>query len=496
MFRVSNISKSFPGVNALTNVSFTVRSGSVHVLCGENGAGKSTIMKILAGMYKPDAGELWLDDAQVHFFSPVDAKKRGIAMIFQELNYFPEITVAEFMYAGSWPRTKLGSVDWKKIKHGAEATLRSEGLQYSVDAKLKELSVSDIQLLEIAKAVHSGARIIIMDEPTSAITQNEADVLLGKIKKLRDEGKSIIYVSHKMDEIFQIADDITVLRDGFLIESGPKDSFTMRSVIAAMVGREMEDTFPQGSAELGDELFSVQNLTSPGAFENVSFYARAGEIVGFAGIIGSGRTEIMRAACGLDRFDSGVVSVRAKKIRMRTVVDSIRRGVAMVSEDRRRYGLIPMRSIRENITLTDLRRYMRGFLRKTKEVRDVREMCAAMNVKAPSIEVPTYSLSGGNQQKVVLSKWIIRDPSVLILDEPTRGIDVGAKYEVYKFMRNFVRQNKTIIMVSSELPELLGMCDRIYVVRSGVIAGEVSRDNFNVQHIMKLATASERVTNT
>lgn len=486
--RVSNIDKSFPGVKALDNINFAVKRGTVHVLCGENGAGKSTLMKIINGIYKPDKGQIFIDGKPVEINSPIQSRELGISMIFQELDFIPEMTVEENFFAGKWPVKKSGRVNWKEIRKRARKLLQEENLHYDLDTRLKELSISDIQLLEIARAISDDADIIIMDEPTSAISDKETAILFEKIRSLRERGKSIIYISHKMDEIFEIADEITVLRDGKVIDTRPREELDKNTVISLMVGRKLADNFPKEEIEPGPELLEVKNLTSRRVFRNINFNIRAGEIIGFAGLVGAGRTEVLRALFGLDPYDSGKITIKGQEVRINSPKDSIDNGMVMLSEDRRRYGIIPVRSVKENTTLARLEEFIyKGRLHRKKEREAVEKICSKMNVKTPTIDTEISALSGGNQQKVVLAKWMVNDPDIFLLDEPTRGIDVGAKYEIYKLMTLLAREGKAILMVSSELPELIGMCDRIYVMSEGTIAGELHREAFSQETIMKLA---------
>lgn len=489
--RVSNIEKSFPGVKALDRIDFSVRKGTVHALCGENGAGKSTLMKIINGIYKPDAGQIFIDGNEVRIQNPIQARKYGIAMIAQELNYVPEMTVEENLFLGRLPVNKLGGVDWKKLRKQTEAFLKAENLSYRPDQKMKTLTVSNIQMLEIIKAISNNAQIIVMDEPTSAITQKEVDMLFQKIADLKAQGVSIIYISHKMDEVFRIADDITVLRDGTVVESHPADELDIDKVIALMVGRKMENVYPKEKVALGEKVLEVKKLYSAGTFEDISFHIRRGEIIGFAGLVGAGRTELMRSIFGLDGYTSGKIIKDGKELEIRKAADSIRNEIVMLSEDRRRYGILPVRSVRENTSISSLEKVIyNGFAHEKKERTLVNQYFKKMNVRTPSLETAIQSLSGGNQQKVLLAKWMMRNPDVMILDEPTRGIDVGAKFEIYKLMTEMAKDEKAVIMVSSELPELIGMCDRIYVMNQGRITGELQQEEFSQETIMKYATGS------
>lgn len=486
--RVSGISKSFPGVKALDNVNFAVRKGTVHALCGENGAGKSTLMKIINGIYKADSGQIFLDEQPVDIKNPIQAKEHGIAMIAQELNYVPEMSIEENLFLGRLPVNKLGKVDWKTVRRETIKFLEQENLPYSPTQKLKTLTVSDIQMLEIIKAISYNAEIVIMDEPTSAITNREVEVLFEKIEQLKQRGVSMVYISHKMDEVFRIADDITILRDGKTVETHPASEMNLDQVIALMVGRKMDNVYPKEEVEIGDPILEVEGLGSKGVFKDITFNARKGEIVGFAGLMGAGRTETMRAVFGLDPYDEGTIKVHGKEVSIKKVSDSIDQKVVMLSEDRRRYGIIPIRSVMENASVSSLDKVFYGGKCHPRIERElVGKYFEKMNVKTPSLETAIQALSGGNQQKVLLAKWMLRDPDVLILDEPTRGIDVGAKFEIYRLMTDMVEEGKTVIMVSSELPELIGMCDRIYVMNQGRIKGCLEKEEFSQEAIMRYA---------
>lgn len=490
--RVSQIEKSFPGVKALDKIDFTVRRGTVHALCGENGAGKSTLMKIINGIYKPDAGQIFIDEKPVKIQSPIHARQHGIAMIAQELNYVPEMSIEENLFLGRLPVTKFGKVDWKQLRKKTIEFLEAEKLPYMPTQKLKTLTVSDIQMLEIIKAISNNAEIIVMDEPTSSITHREVEMLFKKIAELKKQGVSIVYISHKLDEVFRIADDITVFRDGAVVESHPASEMNMDQVISLMVGRKMENVYPKEDVEIGEKLIEVKNLGSAGIFKDINFNVRKGEIVGFAGLVGVGRTEVMRAVFGLDPITTGDIFISQKKVTIKKVSDSIKNKMVMLSEDRRRYGIIPIRSVMENASISSLEKVIYGGYAHEKEERKmVSEYFKKMNVKTPTLDTPIQSLSGGNQQKVLLAKWMLRDPQVLILDEPTRGIDVGAKFEIYKLMVELAKQGRAVIMVSSELPELIGMCDRIYVMNQGKITGDLKKDEFSQEAIMKFATSTK-----
>lgn len=487
--RVAGVEKSFPGVKALSNIDFSVRKGTVHALCGENGAGKSTLMKIIMGLYHADKGQIFIDEKPVEIKNPIQAREYGISMIAQELNYVPELSVEENLFLGRLPVNKFGKVNWKQVRSEAKQFLKDEGLPYSPTQKLKTLTVSDIQMLEIIKAVTNNAQIIIMDEPTSSITDKEVKQLFAKIDELKKKGVSIIYISHKMEEVFQIADDITVLRDGSVVSTDRAEDLDLDTVISRMVGRKISNVYPKEEVAIGEKAIEVEHFSQKGIFQDVSFYAKKGEIVGFAGLVGAGRTETMRAVFGLDPHESGTVKIDGKEVNIKSVADSIQRGLIMLSESRRDDGIVPVRSVLENASLANLKKYIYGgYAHKKKERREVQEMFQKMNVKTPSMETEISKLSGGNQQKVLLARWMLCNPEIMILDEPTRGIDVGAKFEIYKLITEIVKEDKAVIMVSSELPELLGMCDRIYIMCQGRVSGCISKEEFSQETIMMYAT--------
>jgi len=488
LLSVQGISKSFPGVKALDNVSFDVRPGTVHAVCGENGAGKSTLMKCINGIYQPDTGTIQIRGEEVRIKNPIDARARGIAMIAQELNYVPNMTIAESFFMGRLPM-KFGRVDWGHIRREARRVLSEEGLHFSVNRRLSTLTVSEIQTLEIARAVYHSADVLIMDEPTSAIAHKEVEALFVKIRALIAQGKSIIYISHKMDEVFELADDISVLRDGTVVSSQPTSSITAAQVIAEMVGRDLDhQSYPKERIEVGKTLLEATGLSTEHMFENINLEIKAGEIVGLAGLIGAGRSEVIRAIFGLDPLDRGEIKLDGRPVKLTDPKKAIANGLAMLSEDRRLVGIIPQLSIKKNAVLASLKKVVYGgFSHGRQEQKLVDEYFQRMNVKAPSTETRISALSGGNQQKVLLARWLLADPKVLLLDEPTRGIDVGAKYEIYKIMTDLARQGRGVLMISSELPELIGMCDRIYVMSAGRMTAELTPDQFSQEAILKYA---------
>ena len=493
LLSVEGVSKSFPGVKALDDVSFDVRPGTVHALCGENGAGKSTLMKIINGIYQPDAGTIRVRGEEVRIKNPIDARARGIAMISQELNYVPGMTIAESFFLGRLPM-KFGKVDWRFIRTEARRILAEEGLDFSINRRLGTLTVSEIQTLEILRAVYHSADVLIMDEPTSAIAHKEVESLFAKIRDLRAQGKSIIYISHKMDEVFELADDISVLRDGTVVSSQPASEITSSQVIAQMVGRDLDhQSYPKERVEIGDTVFRATGLSAEHMFEDIDLHIRAGEIVGLAGLIGAGRSEVARAVFGVDGYREGSVRMEGRRIRPRRPVDAMRAGLALVPEDRRKQGLVIEAGVGGNITLAIRRRLARlGLLTTAMENRAAREWASRLEVKTHALDTVAATLSGGNQQKVVLAKWLATQPQVLLIDEPTRGIDVGTKSEVHRLLSQLAGQGMGILMISSELPEVLGMADRVLVMREGRITAEIPRSEATSENVMFAAThASE-----
>lgn len=484
-----DICKSFSGVQVLKRVHLNIKKGSVHALMGENGAGKSTLMKILIGLYKRDSGEILLNGSPIVCESTRQAQSLGIAMIHQELNFIPEMTVAENMFLGDEPMKNRLTVNFKDLYKRAERMLSEAGMDIDVRQPIHNLSVAKIQLIEILKAVSKKSNIIIMDEPTSALTEDEVAKLFKTIRQLREQGVAIIYISHRMDEIFEICDEVTVLRDGEWVDSQPVKNVTRSSLIAKMVGRSMEDIYPPVTSNVGDIQFEVKSLCRENVFSDISFKVRRGEILGISGLVGAGRTEIARAIVGLDKLDSGEIFVEGKRIRNRNVKESIQNGIAMVSEDRKQLGLVLCRPIGENATLPHLKHFTKGgSLRLKPERESVKAMFGRLRVKAAGPWMPAQSLSGGNQQKVVIAKWLIGKPKILIMDEPTRGVDVAAKYEIYELMNSLASEGASIVMISSELPEILGMSHRIIMIYEGKMTGELDRSEATQEQVMHFAT--------
>ena len=483
---IQGVSKSFPGVKALDNVNIALRPGTVHAVMGENGAGKSTLMKIINGLYKRDEGKILLDGKEVHFSGPEESGAAGIAMIYQELNFFPELTVAENMFMKRQPG-KGGFVSWGQMMEDAQKILDENGLSYDPSEKIKNLPIASVQMLEIIKAVAFKAQVIIMDEPTSSISNKEVEFLFETIRRLKEQGISFLYISHKMEEIFRIADDITIIRDGKSIISGRVDEFTEDSIITHMVGRSIDNIYPKEQVPIGEVVFEAKNLTTDGMFRNVSLEVRKGEIVGMAGLVGAGRSEVCRAVFGLDPLDSGEITRCGEKYVPKDVTHAIKNKILMITEDRKKEGIIGVRSCRENITLTNHHIQKGVFMNLKQEIEDAKRMAEMLKVRFAGIETPIGSLSGGNQQKVLLARWLMLESKLLILDEPTRGIDVGAKLEIYNIITDLVKKGYSILMISSEMPELLGMCDRIYVMSQGYVSGCLSREEFHQETIMQMA---------
>ena len=487
LLEMRGIRKSFYGNEVLHSVDLTLEAGTVLALMGENGAGKSTMMNILVGIHKRDGGTIKIDGQEVNIESPHDAQKLGIAMIHQELSSVVEMSVAENIYLGREP-VKNGFIDYRKMYKDTDELLKNLNINLNPKTKMGKLRVADQQLVEIAKAVSQNARILIMDEPTSSITDREVENLYGIIRDLKMRKTGIIYISHKMEEVYTITDQITVLRDGASIATWNTKEATNDMVVKAMVGRELTEQYPKRKVEIGDTILELKNFTQEGVFENISFKLRRGEILGLVGLVGAGRTETMQALFGITKPDSGEVYLKGQKVEFKKPVDAIKNGLAYVTEDRKGEGLVLPMSIAHNITLPSMKELSRKIFIKQKEEKDrVGKEIADLKVKTTSPNLAVKNLSGGNQQKVVLAKWMLKNPDVIIFDEPTRGIDVGAKAEIYKLMNEFVAEGKAIIMISSELPEAMGMSDRILVLSNHKMSGELSKNEFNQKSLMKLA---------
>jgi ABC-type sugar transport system ATPase subunit len=489
MLQVNGISKRFPGVLALNKVSFTLGAGEVHALVGENGAGKSTLMNIVTGLIPMSEGSMKLAGEDYEPHSPLDALRHGVSMIHQEISLVNSMPVYENVWLGS--EKKFGAKIFVKKKDQIAATeemLRALNMDIESQMLVGELSVSKKQMVEVARSICCDAKVIIMDEPSSSLTDLEVDKLFEMILKLKNDGKSVVYISHKIDEVYRICDKITIFRDGQFIAEKQTREITKQELVNLMVGRELTDMYPKVPVAIGEPIFEVRNFNCEGKFQAINFFVRSGEILGFCGLVGAGRTELMQAIFGIDKKDTGAVFLKGKEIKIQSTGDAIRNGIAMITEDRRRTGLVGGLSVKANTSLAYLEQITKwGFIDKNAENAAYKEMKQAMSIKAPSDDTVVTLLSGGNQQKVIIGKWLLTRPNVLIMDEPTRGIDVGAKSEIYRLMGNMAAEGKAVIMVSSELPELFGICDRIMVMHQGHLIDEFLRDKFNQEKIMQSA---------
>ena len=489
-----DICKSFPGVKALDHAQLKLRPGTVHALMGENGAGKSTLMKCMFGIYKMDEGEVWYEGQKVEIKNPLDALNKGIAMVHQELQPIPERSVAENIFVGRYPMKGL-LVDHKKMYENAARVLEEVHLNYDPRAKLKTLSVSQMQLVEIAKAVSADCKVLILDEPTSSLTAAEVEALFTIVDELRAKGVSIVYISHKMDEILRISDEVTIMRDGQYIGTWNAKELTTDLIITKMVGRELTNLYPKRHNVPGDVVFQVKDFTSinPRSFRNVSFQLRKGEILGVGGLVGAQRTELMEGLFGIRAHERGSVYYQGKELKINKPRDAIRNGLCLLTEDRRATGIMGVLSVAENVSISSLDKYLTAgiVVNKGKVEKLVQDNVAKLSIKTPSSKTQIQSLSGGNQQKVLISRWLANDPDVFILDEPTRGIDVGAKYEIYCIIADLAAQGKSVIMISSEMSELIGMSDRVMVMCDGRVTGFIDGKDATQENILALATQFE-----
>ena len=493
---LKGVCKSFPGVKALDNVQLSLRPGTVHALMGENGAGKSTLMKCLFGIYRMDAGEVILDGKKIEINNPDEAMKYGIAMVHQELQPVPARSVAENLYLGRFPTKGFGPfkmIDHKTMYAETERWLKEVKMDFDPKAQLGSLSIGQMQSVEIAKAVSQQAKVVIFDEPTSSLSDNEVEALFRIMNDLRDKGVAMVYISHKMDEIKRIADDITIMRDGTYVGTWPAAELTTDQIIAKMVGRELTNVYPPKENKPGEVIMEVKDLCSihEKSFQHVSFQLRKGEILGFGGLVGAQRTELMEGIFGIRGVASGEIYMHGKKTRIKHPIDAMNAGIGLITEDRRGNGIFGCLSIKDNVGVSVYNKFLKaGFVLDHKKINQVvDDSIKKLSIKTPSMKEHIANLSGGNQQKVIVSRWLANDPDVLIMDEPTRGIDVGAKHEIYEIMVDLAKQGKAIIMISSEMAELLGMSDRVCVMCNGRLTGEITeKEEMSQANVMQFAT--------
>ncbi|HBB9769101.1 TPA: sugar ABC transporter ATP-binding protein [Escherichia coli] len=493
--QMKHITKRFPGVLALNDVQFSLRRGEVHALLGENGAGKSTLMKILSGVYQPDEGEIIFEDKPVSFSDPLSAQNVGITIIHQEFNLFPELTVEENIFIGrEFCKKNRWRLDEKQQRQATIEILQKLNLAIKPDTLVADLTVAQQQMVEIAKAISVNARILIMDEPTAALTETEIESLFRVTRLLKEQGTGIVYISHRLEELALIADRATVMRDGQYISTVDYECVKISDLIAMMVGRDLGNIYPRREAlQQRIPVLEVNGLTRKGVLNNINFTLYRGEILGFAGLMGAGRTELARAIFGADSIDSGTLKLNGKETVIKDISDAIQQGISYLTEDRKKEGLALNLSVERNIMLGNYPEYSDRFgnvdSRRCQQTSE--EQVKALRIKTPNLEQAALNLSGGNQQKIIIARWVCKDTDILIFDEPTRGIDVGAKLEIYELMNRLVAKGKSIIMISSELPEVLGMCDRILVMRSGRITGELSAKEATQEKIMQYATLED-----
>ncbi len=496
ILKLENITKRFPGVLALDNMQLEVYPGEVHALLGENGAGKSTLMKIISGVYPKDEGKIFYIGEERDIKNPTMARDLGINIIYQEFNLFPQLTVAQNIFAGREPQSFIkGILSEKKLNQEAQIIIDSLNLDFSPTEKIENLSVARQQMVEIAKAVSFNADVLIMDEPTAALTESEINELFKTIKKFRAQGVAIIYISHRLQELDQIADRVTVFRDGQWVGTKKYQETSKSELIKMMVGRDVKDFFHKRDSFVKEKkVFETKNLNSKGKFSNISFHLNEGEILGFSGLMGAGRTEVARAIFGADSFDSGKIFVKGEKQKITSPTAAIKHNIGYLSEDRKKDGLTLSLSVTDNTIIASIPKFSNniGIINDNKSRKVTQELCSNLKIKTPGLDQQVVNLSGGNQQKIILAKWLCRQSKILIFDEPTRGIDVGAKVEIYDLMIKLVKEGTSIIMISSELPEILAMSDRIYVMHEGRIAGEMMGEDATQENIMHLATGGNK----
>lgn len=487
VLELKGITKIFPGVKALNNVQFQLKKGEIHALMGENGAGKSTFIKVITGVHKAEEGEMFLEGSKIDFKGPKDAQKAGIAAVYQHPTSYPDLTVAENIFMGH-EIMKRGMIQWKAMNSEAEKLLKELNADFKATDEMGSLSVAQQQMVEIAKALSTNARIIILDEPTAALTKNESEELYRIVEKLRDEGVAVIFISHRFEDMYRLASRVTVFRDSQYIGTYNVDEITNADLIKAMVGREIKDLFPKPTVKLGAEVLKVEGLSRLGYFKNVSFHVRAGEILGLTGLVGAGRTEVVESICGITRPDEGRIYLEGKQVQIKQPSDAMKDGIILLPEDRQKDGLIMNWGLGQNVTLPTMGKYAKhGFTDEKKEREIAKQLLEEVDTKAVTIFDPASSLSGGNQQKVVVAKALGQEMKVVIMDEPTKGVDVGAKAEIYQIMGDLAMKGYAIILISSEMPEILGMSDRILVMCGGKVTGELSRAEATQEGILELA---------
>jgi ABC-type sugar transport system ATPase subunit len=486
ILELKNITKIFPGVRALDKVSISIRRGTVHALVGENGAGKSTLIKVLAGIYYPEEGEVYLDGVKTLFRTPYDSQQKGISVVHQEFKMSESLSVAENVFLGNL-MYKGRLVDWKGMRRRASEMLRDLGVPMDVTASVESLSIAQKQMVEICKAINRNCKVLIMDEPSATLTEKEQALMFGIIRKLREAGVTIIYISHRLEEIFDLCDTVSVLRDGAHIATVPVSSVTRDELVSMMVGRTVAKDYPRAVREPGEVVLEVRGITRKGVLKDISFHLRQGEVLGIAGLVGAGRTELARAVLGIDRMDAGEVLLHGKRVRIDNFSKAISSGLSLVPEDRKSQGLVQIATVSRNICMVNMDAVSRGFIMDAAKERQVsREYIKMLDISTPSVDTEAQYLSGGNQQKVVVAKWLLEDSEIIILDEPTRGIDVGAKSEIHHLIVNLVEQGKSVMMISSELPEVIGMSDRVLVIHEGRLVGELQRGEATQEKIMSL----------
>ncbi len=491
ILEMRGIAKAFPGVRALDDVNIALYPGKVTALIGENGAGKSTLVKILTGIYQPDEGEILIDGAPVRFATAQDAADHGVTAIHQETVLFDELSVAENIYIGHAPRNKLGFVNWKAVYARSQALLFSLETSVDVRMKLKELSIAQRHLVAIARALSVDSRIVIMDEPTAALSRKEVDDLFRIVERLKGQGKAILFISHKFDEVYEIADNYAVFRDGHAVGHGALADAKQSEIVRMMVGRAVDQAFPKQDVAIGETVLKVENYSHPTEFRDISFELRKGEILGVYGLVGAGRSEFAQSLFGVTAPSGGSVTLDGREVRIRRPGDAVKHGIVYVPEERGRHGAVLQLPIFQNVSLPSLTRTSRhGFLRMAEELALARKYAERFDLRAAALSVPVGTLSGGNQQKVVIGKWLATHPKVIILDEPTKGIDIGSKAAVHAFISELAAEGLSIIMISSELPEIIGMSDRVMVMREGLMAGMFERDGLDAEKLVRAATGN------